>query len=209
MKMIFDIETGPLPREKIAHLIPEFTAPSNYKDPDKIAANIAEQQAAWYAKAALHPMTGYVAAIGMYGVGGPLNLVAIEEDAMIGYFWNIYGAFDDMNQFVGHNIQGFDIPFLICRSWALGIKVPPTVMSGRYLNDRRFIDTMKAFQCGNHQEKFFGLDAVSKFFGLGGKTDPIGATFAEVLATDRPRALAYLAEDLEITRAVADRMGLL
>lgn len=211
MKLICDIETGPLPRESIAHLCPKFEAPSNYKDADKIAANIAEQEKAWYGRAALHPMTGYIAAIGICSANGlhekpPIGIG--EEADVLRWFWNYYSLEGAVTQFIGHNLHGFDIPFIIRRSWAHGIRVPQTVMSGRYINDRRFVDTMKVFQCGNSSEKFYGLDAVAKFFGLAGKTDPIGATFAEVLASDPKRALAYLEEDLNLTRQVAERMGL-
>lgn len=211
MKLILDIETGPLPRESIAHLCPKFEAPSNYKDADKIAANIAEQEKAWYGRAALHPMTGYIAAIGIHSADVPdaePQIMHGDEETALRWFWQCFNADGDMVQFIGHNLHGFDIPFIIRRSWAHDIRVPQTVMSGRYINERRFVDTMKAFQCGNSSEKFYGLDAVAKFFGLAGKTDPIGATFAEVLASDPKRALAYLEEDLNLTRQVAERMGL-
>lgn len=212
MKLIIDVETGPQPRNCIAHLLPKFEAPSNYKDAEKIAANIAEQENAWYERAALHPMTGVIVAIGIHSVEVPNSEPQImhgDEETALRWFWQCYNCDGDMAQFIGHNLHGFDIPFIIRRSWAHGIRVPVTVMSGRYINDRRFIDTMKVFQCGNNTEKFYGLDKVAKFFGLAGKTDPIGATFAEVLATDPKRALAYLTEDLALTRHVAERMGLL
>ena len=47
MKHILDIETGPRPLAEIDHLCPTFSAPSNDKDAEKIAANIAEQKTAW------------------------------------------------------------------------------------------------------------------------------------------------------------------
>ena len=60
---VFDIETGPLPIEHLEDMMPEFTAPSNWKDEAKIEAKIKEQQTKWFEKAALDARTGQVLAI--------------------------------------------------------------------------------------------------------------------------------------------------
>jgi DNA polymerase III epsilon subunit-like protein len=210
MQTIIDIETAGLPIEQIDHLAPTFTAPANYKDADKIAANIAEQRMEWFKRAALSPMTGKIVAIG-YKVPkqSPVLHVADETELLTEFWRNLQEPNADVNQFIGHNILGFDIPFIIRRSWANKIRVPATVQNGRYLNERRFIDTMTAFQCGNRTEKFHSLDTVAKFMGFAGKTEAIGAQFAEILATDPKRALAYLAADLQAVEDIAKRMGLL
>src|SRR5687767_1701747 len=62
---IFDIETVPLSGARLALLEPEHEAPGNFKDPEKIAAAIAEKSRLWREKAALSPLTGRVAMIGM------------------------------------------------------------------------------------------------------------------------------------------------
>ncbi len=214
MKTVFDIETQPLPIDQIAHLCPPFTAPSNYKDADKIAANIAEQRTAWIDRAALSPVTGSICAIG-YLTGSVTSIVTIAdgltEKDLIEQFWDIYGTPDTVPTFVGHNIAGFDVPFIIRRSWFHGLRVPMETLfpQGRYLNDRRFVDTMKTFQCGNAREDFISLDRLAKFMGLAGKTEDIGKDFGKILASDANRAIAYLTQDLNSTRAVAERMGIL
>ena len=38
MEIVFNIETAGLPKDEILHLMPEFSAPSNYKDAEKIQA---------------------------------------------------------------------------------------------------------------------------------------------------------------------------
>jgi DNA polymerase elongation subunit (family B) len=207
MQTIVDIETSGLPIEQIDHLAPTFTAPSNYKDADKIAANIAEQRIEWFKRAALSPMTGKIVAIG-YKVPKQSPVLHVADEAeLLTSFWYDYQL--DQKQMIGHNILGFDIPFIIRRSWANKIRVPTTVQNGRYLNERRFIDTMTAFQCGNRTEKFHSLDTVARFMGFAGKTEAIGAHFAEILATDPKRALAYLAADLQAVEDIAERMGIL
>lgn len=210
MQTIIDIETAGLPIEQIDHLAPTFTAPSNYKDADKIAASIAEQRMEWFKRAALSPLTGKIVAIGYKVPNGQQVLHVANEIELLEEFWNDYEKHaEKQGQMIGHNILGFDIPFIIRRSWANKIRVPATVQNGRYLNERRFIDTMTAFQCGNRTEKFHSLDTVAKFMGFAGKTEAIGAQFAEILATDPKRALAYLAADLQAVESIAERMGLL
>lgn len=71
--LIFDIETGPLPESELAALLPPFDPAEvkvgNIKDPEKIAAKVAEAEANhrrdFFEKAALDPLTGRVVAIGM------------------------------------------------------------------------------------------------------------------------------------------------
>jgi len=210
MQTIIDIETAGLAAEQIDHLAPTFTAPANYKDADKIAANIAEQRMEWFKRAALSPMTGKIVAIGYKVPNGQHVLHVANEIELLEEFWNDYDKHaEKQGKMIGHNILGFDIPFIIRRSWANKIRVPATVQNGRYLNERRFIDTMTAFQCGNRTEKFYSLDTVARFMGFAGKTEAIGAQFAEILATDPKRALAYLAADLQAVEDIAERMGIL
>ena len=38
MEIVFNIETAGLPKDEILYLMPEFSAPSNYKDAEKIQA---------------------------------------------------------------------------------------------------------------------------------------------------------------------------
>jgi hypothetical protein len=61
---IFDIETGPRSRAELAECVPTFEAPSNWKDPEKIRAHVAEKEAEWFQSAALSALTGRVLAIG-------------------------------------------------------------------------------------------------------------------------------------------------
>ena len=47
MEIVFNIETAGLPKDEILHLMPEFSAPSNYKDAEKIQAYKAKKQEEW------------------------------------------------------------------------------------------------------------------------------------------------------------------
>lgn len=204
-----DIETAPRPIEEIYKLKPDFKAPSNFKDPFKIAENLKEQEENWLKKAALDPITGRIVVLGVKPFGGEPVIFEGEERDILFAWWDYFGQGREFAEFFGHGLKGFDIPFIIKRSWMHGIKVPMDVLfpgEGRFLNARRFHDTMQAFQCGDMKADWVGLDAVAKFLGFEGKTENIGAQFAEIYAADRPRALAYFVRDLEQTEAVAKIM---
>ena len=71
--IIYDIETGPLPEADLAALLPPFDPTDiktgNLKDPEKIAAKLAEAEMNhrrnFFEQAALDPLTGRVVAIGL------------------------------------------------------------------------------------------------------------------------------------------------
>ena len=104
---IFDIETGSLPASDLAWQMPEFEARANLKDPDKIAADLAEKKAKWIEKAALEATTGMVLAIGILN-GDEKQIISGKEPKMLEAFWKLYGSGAD--SWVGFNIFFFDLP---------------------------------------------------------------------------------------------------
>lgn len=202
----------------------------NTKDAEKIREKIAAAAAAHEAakanvgaareahvakfldRAALSPLTGQVLAVGFkydtaddsYSVShqGPLD----SEADVIGWSWELITSLtnDGQSPFVGHNIYGFDLPFLVRRSWMLGVDVPAFIRSGRYWS-AAFVDLMDVWACGSRE--FISLDTIAKAFGLAGKPDGInGGDFARLFATDKPAALEYLKNDLSLTWQVATKL---
>jgi hypothetical protein len=113
---------------------------------------------------------------------------------------------------VGHNSNNFDWPFLIRRSWKLGVTVPREVMQGRYLSPL-LKDTQDVWFFG--QRQLVRLDTLAKFFGVGckpeGEGECTGAMFAkmwEAGGDDRVKAAGYLKNDINMTRGVAKALGL-
>ena len=208
MKHAIDIETEGLPLAAIQHLKPEFKAPANYKDEAKIRESILEQEKKWLEGAALSPMTGKILVIGFKTFGKDPLLLEGNEKEMLLNFWFHVGQCPLVDTFYGHAMNSFDLPYLVKRSWLHGVAVPSELVFSEsgYVNSRKWKDTMVAFQCGDRTAGFTSLDKVSKFFGLEGKTEDIGAEFGKVYAEDRPRALSYLKRDLELVEAVAGRM---
>lgn len=167
-------------------------------------------------RAALNAGTGQVLAIGCYRVvdGKPKGTIKYNETfdddgerQLLQGFWGIVSdvVLSKGHRLVGHNIHGFDLPFLIRRSWLLGVIVPEGLLiNGRYWHES-FIDTMKLWGCGTFNG-FIGLDELAKYLGLPGKNGN-GADFARLLKTDRQAAINYLQNDLTLTYAVAERLG--
>jgi predicted PolB exonuclease-like 3'-5' exonuclease len=206
--IIFDIETGPLPEWELVHIIPDFEGKTGTKDPEKIAVQIEEKKQKWMEEAALHADRGQVIAIGFMFDGDFFYHTNKDgERALLTNFWDEIQYEGAITQkIVGFNSNRFDIPFLIRRSWKLGVAIPPTLFRGRYLSDW-FVDLMELWQCGDRQATI-SLDRLSKHFGYKGKTGS-GKFFYQLWEDDQEAAIDYLANDLLLTQQCARAMGVI
>ena len=213
--IIFDIETGPLPESELAALLPPFdpaeVKTGNIKDPDKIAAKVAEAEAnhrqEFIERAALDPLTGRVVAVGLlYPDSGEFHVIGHEDEAAtLREFWDVCrGEQGRINQMVGFNTHLFDLPFLIRRSWKHRVPVPLGIRRGRYWADE-MLDLRDGWQLGDRQARG-SLDAIAKHLGVGAKNGD-GKAFAGLWASDRAQAVAYLRNDVQLTAKVAEVLG--
>ena len=204
--IVLDIETAPLPGSELAPLMPEFSAPSTWKDPEKIKAAIETKRAEWLESCALDALTCRVLAIGLLVEG---QFVLISEPAteaiMLHEFWDICAP-SEGNHLVGFNCCQFDLPVLIRRSWKLGVAVPLGIRRGRYWGDN-ITDLRDVWQCGDRQAHG-SLDTIAKHLGVGQKNGE-GKDFARLWHNNRELALRYLQNDLALTAAIAKRMGVI
>lgn len=160
--------------------------------------------------AALSPLTGRVLAVGYFSTDTGNTMLDIDEDeaGMLGRFWGQYTkAKQAGRKMVGHNIHGFDVPFLARRAWMLGYDIPAGVLDrGKWLDTTTFVDTMQLWGFGNREA--VKLDTLARAMDAGGKPDGIdGGMFAELLKSDPAKAREYLANDLQMTAKVAAKMG--
>lgn len=164
-------------------------------------------------KAALDATTGRVLAI---GYRTPEGKVAIDhadgdENKLIANFWTKQQKVrGQQRKLVGANVLAFDLPFLIRRSWILGVDVPASgVRNGRYF-DSCFVDLRELWLLGQRWgECPSSLDVMAKALGCGAKNGQ-GGDFAKLwfgTADERQQAVAYLLNDLEMTAAVAAKLG--
>lgn len=163
-------------------------------------------------KAALSPVTGRVLAIG-YGQGEDeivLDYVSDDrsESQLLTWFWEVY-RFTQVKRIplIGFNSHAFDVPFLFRRSRKHGVEIPSGVLIHGKLTVP-FRDILHAWQCGQYRE-YVKLNTLAKFFQVVEKTGD-GAMFAKLFfgtPEEHASALAYLANDIDITMAVAKRLG--
>ena len=109
---------------------------------------------------------------------------------------------------IGFNSNEFDIPFLVRRSWILGVKIPDQVLiniKGRFYLSDVFVDVMQYWACGTMQKT--SLNNVAKALNVGEKNGN-GANFYQTLIKDEAKALEYLSNDVNMTRACARKLRL-
>lgn len=242
-----DIETRARP-ERVAQFTPPF-APfvreevkcGNIKDPVKIAEKIAASEAehiraeaAYWQKAneqaALHPLTGEIAVIGILTDDGMPDFLEGDERTILSLFWSVFGLPGDPSRVwvvwsgSGASDRNFDFDFIITRSRLLGVPIPAHVRRGRYYSDR-IVDLASEFLL-HRRDAYLSLTKAADAFGLydapitiGGvptqlrrkrDDDPVtGATFAAHWDADgekRELARSYLVNDLNHTLALARRI---
>jgi len=109
-----------------------------------------------------------------------------------------------LNCLIGFNIFGFDLPFLIRRSWKHRVAVPFGIRRGRYWGDQ-LLDLRDCWQLGDRQARG-SLDSIARHLGVGAKNGD-GKGFAALWQSDRKQAESYLRNDVELTALVADALG--
>jgi len=203
---ILDIETVPAPEEEALGFAPEFEADKRLKDPEKIAEDLARKRTEWLQDCALRAQTGKVAGIGFLGASGAIHAqVGHPEGDLLYWFWNELLNSDPAEHYVTFFGNGFDLPFLIRRSWKLGIGFPEWVMDDRGFISKRFVDLAKTWACGVYQDRI-SLKHLALHLGVGVKDSENSAKF---YALSQEEKEAHLRNDLILTARAAHRMGIL
>ncbi len=169
-------------------------------------------------RVALSPLTGRVLAIGFRKGNTVIVLGEDPEDSeavILEQFWSLYKKYKaDNGKMVGWNIYGFDLPFLMKRSWFHNVEVPTSIRnSGRYFDGAVLVDLMQTW-CSGGNDRYEKLDTAARFLGAGGKPDGVdGGRFAALWnsgdAASRQAAVEYLHNDLAMTWKLAERMGVI
>ena len=206
MILYLDIETCPANPDGFTA---DVQAPSNYKDPDKIAAYVAEAQKDALGKTSFDVHRGRLLCVGL-AVGNDAPTVAYDRDLneTPRILSAVYAACQDAQRrgngrfsVCGHNVAGFDIPWL----WRLAVKHRHPL--ARILPYRKWgdglIDTMQMWSITNPKD-MVKLDTIATFLGLEGK-EP-GMNGAEVWPAyqrgEHDRIAAYCAKDVALTRSI-------
>ncbi len=201
--LFFDIETA-VNLDALAFL-PEPTAPANYKDAEKIAQYVSEKRAEQVLQAPLDADLGMVTAIAMqrglenaaevYLVGDEETL---DEKALLECYWRSFAQLD--GRACGYNVLGFDLPYLLRRSFALGINVPMLPRLAKYQIEP-VVDLMGIlYNWGNARS----LKWVCKRYGIPNALPDLDGS--KVAGMDRDTLRKYAGNDLTLVIELYKRM---
>lgn len=204
-RIVFDIETAPL-AEAVDYLEPA-EAPSNYKDPVKIAAAIAEKNAENVAKCGLDADLCRIVAVGVQTEEMPdpcIWIMATENDErdVLRRFWLLAVG----KHLVGFNCLGFDLPVLFRRSLYLGVPVPHIAID-RFKHPQ-VTDLMQVLSF-NGTLRLRGLSFYAKRFGIETQDALTGADIALAVSEGRWADIeTHVKSDVQKTAALASKLGL-
>jgi hypothetical protein len=203
---VWDIETGPLDESTVRRRV-SLRAKSVTLKTDKERA---EAILGWIELAALEPETGQVVAIGYGHSDGRRVIMGVDdslpEASVLKDFWERWMA--NTCEWIGFNTAAFDLPFVIRRSWYLGVQVPPEVYPDRYGKwPPEFVDIAQHWALKQYGRKI-SLDLLAHSLGIQGKNGE-GKDFARLWVEDRQRAYDYLMNDLRMTWEVGRRLGVI
>lgn len=208
--LVFDIETMPLSGCD-EYLTDPVEAPSNYKDPVKIAAYIADAKKKQIEKAALDLDLCEIAAIGLrlpdddcYAQTRGSNS---EEDMLRGFWSFVSSVQRNGGVIAGFNCLHFDLPILLRRSLYLGIQAP-TVNIDKYRHDG-VIDVADVLTHGG-KTTWRSLGFYAKRFGIPHDDSVKGEDVPALVGRGAWDAVAaHVRADVTTTAALVQRIGLI
>ncbi|HMN61262.1 MAG TPA: ribonuclease H-like domain-containing protein [Anaerolinea sp.] len=201
--LFFDIETATNP-DAIGFL-PEPAAPANYKDADKIAQYVTEKKAEQIQQAPLDADLGKVIAVAIQrGLENAAEVCLVgdpetpNEAALLRFFWSSFAQLN--GRVCGYNILGFDLPYLLRRSFALNIEVPLMPRLAKYQTEP-VVDLMGIlYNWGNAR----GLKWVCKRYGIQNPLPDLDGS--QVANMDRDTLRKYAGNDLALLIELYKRM---
>lgn len=208
----FDIETCPQDEARLLAIAPDFKPNANLKDPDKIAANIAEKRASYLADSALHWLTCEVALICLGSDSSNIQAISEGTEAeKLEKFLSI-ASYNLQNgiKLIGHNIIGFDLPIIVNRARLNGLRIPESIgqmNNGRWYWNENIVDTLQVITFGNKQDiAGNSVDAIAKSCGFPSKLGD-GANFYKLWQQNKAGAISYCKRDVEIEILIASMLG--
>lgn len=206
MRLYIDIETLPanLTPEEIATLARE-EVPGSYKKPEAIEAWIAENGANVHARAALKSMQGRILMLAWAVEDEPVQSVYLDDpndprpvfDALLSAVAPLRSPV-----WIGHNIAGFDLPYLRHIAFQRRHPVARAIPHARY--SPSMVDTMQLWSGTSPRPDYVGLARIAAFLGIPAKVGDIdGSKVFEAWKAGRHAEIrAYGEGDVETVRAV-------
>lgn len=225
MLLYIDIETLPTNDPAvIASFADSIKAPATHKKPETIASWMAENKdqaiADAVAKTSFDGLYGRIACICYAFDDGEVFSLAndknADEMAMLNDFYRHIqretgvehhtGFANFPVTVVGHNVAGFDLPFLKHRSVINNVKPCALMLKAMSAKpwDACIADTMLMWS--SDSQKRASMDKLCKAFGIAGKGDFDGSMVADTWPTDPQKIINYCKDDVRRTRAMYKRL---
>lgn len=219
-KITFDLET--IPGESYPTPA-DIKVPASYKKEESINVfkNNPKNLEDAYKKQALSYIEGRIHTIAWKVDDDPTQVVFHDgtdeegmfrafEDALLKTFRDRFGT-DTLHKvcLVGHNIRGFDLPFLWLRARKYDCSKLLKVI-GRTPDDIDFEDTMMWSCVTDKYKGFASLDKACALFGLPGKSDFNGSMVYDAWKAGQNQKIAdYGKQDVDKTYALAVALGII
>lgn len=222
MKLFIDIETLPTADPVvIARLAETIKPPGQFKKAESIAEWMKDNK-----DAALAEMVSKTSFDGMYGRiacicyafddGEVFEVSDADEETLLCNFYShvfdlatinaAHGNVDLDLQIIGHNVAGFDLPFLKHRSIIKQVK--PIRQIEKAMNakpwDGCIADTMLMWS--SDREKRASMDKLCHALGIEGKGDFNGSMVAETWPVNPQKVIDYCKDDVIRTREIYKRL---
>ena len=221
MNIFIDIETIPCQRPDIkADMLAAVKAPATYKKAESIDAWLAENREA-EAEASLLKTSfdgglGQVVCVSWATQYGDIKCLSVSdlsadsEATMLEMWVDAIDALRRLNgykppRWIGHNVAGFDLPFLWKRFVVLGMRPPAWLPHHPKPWGEQVFDTMTEWAGVKDR---ISLDRLCKVLGLPGKDDMTGADVWPYVQAGRLHEVAdYCRQDVRRVREIFQRMN--
>lgn len=210
--IFLDIETIPCQSpEYRAKVRDGIKPPGTIKKPESIMAWLEENAESAtdeaVAKTSFDPAHGHICCLSMAINDGPVcyweaRKVEDERSSILEPFFEALPKMG-MCQFIGHNISGFDLRFILCRAIVLGVTIPEVIPRDIKPWSQDIFDTMIAWAGARGT---IGQDRLCEALGLPGKGDFDGSMVAGAWANGEYGTIArYCMADVETVRSIYTR----
>lgn len=216
MNLYIDIETLPSNDPSVV----EVPHPKTMSKPETIAKWETEEkpQAIKEAlsKTSFDGLYGSICVIGWAFDDEQAQAVSGDEKSALSLFYEIvrdvakiethHRDLDGSVRVIGHNVAGFDLPFIKHRSIIHGIKPPGVLLKAMNAKPwgNEIGDTMLMWS--DNRDKRVSLDKLCKALGIPGKDGFDGSMVAETWPKDPQKVIDYCKDDVERVRQVYKRL---
>lgn len=223
MIITFDVETLPTNSPSVIdELAATIKAPGQYKKPESIQEWMKENKEdalkELVSKTSFDGLHGRIACIAWAFDDGDILSTSqddSESDCLKKFFQSIEdnvsvhyhgGSTESKIVVCGHNIAGFDLPFLKHRAIILNVKPCRPTMEAMNAKpwDKCLADTM--IMWSPEREKRVSMDKLCRAFGIDGKGDFDGSMFASTWPVDPQKVIDYCKDDVIKTRLIYKRL---